>query len=226
MKIATWNIERLLHKRELSEMMKICTQLCADIFVLTESDTRFAFPYKSCLRTSLPSDTERSIYKNTERRVEIYTDYEIINQHQTFDDQTAVCAELMTERGCLLVYGVVIGVHGNRDSDFKADLPKILSDIERLSSLGKPLCICGDFNMSFSDNYYYTKAGREALEESFTVNNLLLMTRNQPECIDHIAISRDFVTEADVTIEEWNLDKKLSDHKGINVELTFRHTGE
>jgi endonuclease/exonuclease/phosphatase family metal-dependent hydrolase len=226
MKIATWNIQRLQHKRELPEIMKICTQLYADIFVLTESDTRFELPYKSCLRTKLSSDSKRSIYKSTERRVEIYTDYEIINQHKTFDDQTAVCAELMIEHGSLLVYGVVIGVHGNRDSGFKADLLKILSDIKRLSSMDKPLCICGDFNMSFCDNYYYTKAGREALEESFAVNNLLLLTRNQPECIDHIAVSRNLANKAAVTIEEWNLEKKLSDHKGISVELTFRHTVE
>jgi endonuclease/exonuclease/phosphatase family metal-dependent hydrolase len=151
--------------------------------------------------------------------VEIYSNYEIVSQHETFDEQTAVCGELMAEHVSLLVYGVVIGVHGNRDSGFKADLPKILSDIDGLSSLRKPLCICGDFNMSFSDNYYYTKSGREALEESFAANNLLLLTRNQPECIDHIAISRGFVGESNVRVEEWNLDKKLSDHKGICVEI-------
>jgi endonuclease/exonuclease/phosphatase family metal-dependent hydrolase len=228
MKIATWNIQRLEHKRELAEMKKLCVQACADVFVLTESDTQFALDYKSCLRTSLPTDTERSIYKSSERRVEIYSNYEIVSQHETFDEQTAVCAELLTERGSLLVYGVIIGVQGSRDSGFKADLPRILDDIERLACMGKPICVCGDFNITFSDNYnyYYTKAGRTALEESFKTNNLLLLTRNQPQCIDHIAISRGFVGDADVRVEEWNHNKKLSDHKGICVELTFGQTGE
>jgi endonuclease/exonuclease/phosphatase family metal-dependent hydrolase len=226
MKIATWNIQRLQHKRELAEMKKLCVQACADVFVLTESDTQFALDYKSCLRTSPPSDTERSIYKSTERRVEIYSNYEIVSKHETFDEQTAVCAELATERGSLLVYGVIIGIQGSRDIGFKTDLPRIIDDIERLAATGKPLCVCGDFNITFSDNYYYTKAGRTALEESFKASNLLLLTRNQPQCIDHIAISRGFVGDADVLVEEWNHDKILSDHKGICVELTYCQTGE
>jgi endonuclease/exonuclease/phosphatase family metal-dependent hydrolase len=219
LKIATWNIQRLQHRRELAEMKKLCSQVSADIFVLTESDIGFSLDYKSCLRTSPPTDTERCIYKSTERRVEIYSNYEIVSQYETFDEQTAICAELLTERGSLLVYGVIIGVRGNRDSGFKTDLPRILEDIERLAATGKPLCVCGDFNTTFSDNYYFTNAGRNALEESFKANNLQLLTRNQPQCIDHIAISRGFVGEADVRVEEWNHDKNLSDHKGISVEL-------
>jgi hypothetical protein len=73
--------------------------------------------------------------------------------------------------------------------------------------------------MSFSDYYYYTKSGRSALEDSFAVNGLELLTRNQPECIDHIAISRSFINSRNYNVEEWNLDKNLSDHKGVCVEL-------
>jgi endonuclease/exonuclease/phosphatase family metal-dependent hydrolase len=51
------------------------------------------------------------------------------------------------------------------------------------------------------------------------INGLELLTRKQPECIDHIAISRGFVGESAVRVEEWNYDKTLSDHKGIVAEL-------
>jgi endonuclease/exonuclease/phosphatase family metal-dependent hydrolase len=125
----------------------------------------------------------------------------------------------MTERGVLLIYGVVIGIFGNRHENFKSDLPRIIADIDRLATEGKPLCVCGDFNISFSDNYYFTKAGRTSIEEVFSRNAITLLTRNQPECIDHIAISHEYIGDSTFSVEEWNVDKKLSDHKGIVVEL-------
>jgi endonuclease/exonuclease/phosphatase family metal-dependent hydrolase len=219
MKIATWNIERLKNKNKLQEMKDICKQINADIFVLTESDTRLDLVYNSRLSTSKPADTEFSVYSETERRIEIYTNHEIIEQYKIFNEQTAVCAEVNTVKGKLLVYGVIIGIYGNRHSNIKTDLPPIIDDISRLSKSGKSLCVCGDFNMSFCDNYYYTKSGRFALEDSFAANGLELLTRNQPECIDHIAISNSFITNREYYIKEWNLDKTLSDHKGVCVEL-------
>ena len=46
------------------------------------------------------------------------------------------------------------------------------------------------------------------------------MTATQSECIDHIAVSRDFVDDSNIVIEEWNTDKVLSDHKGISVSFS------
>lgn len=39
------------------------------------------------------------------------------------------------------------------------------------------------------------------------------------ECIDHIAISEKFIDSSTIEIREWNLEKSLSDHKGIVVSL-------
>jgi endonuclease/exonuclease/phosphatase family metal-dependent hydrolase len=217
MKIATWNVERLRHKDKLSDMTEICVDVSADIFVLTETDTRLDLGYKTRVQTLPLADT--AFYQSTERRVEICSNYELIGRRETFDEYTAVCAELMTERGALLVYGVIIGIFGNRHENFKADLPRIIADIDRLTAEGKPLCVCGDFNISFSDNYYYTKDGRTALEDMFTRNDIELLTRSQPECIDHIAVSRGFIDGLSLDVREWNHDKKLSDHKGVMVEL-------
>ena len=218
MKIATWNVERLKYKRELPQIIEICNQIAADIFVLTETDSALKPNHNSCFQT-LPSTDAFVPYHSSEKRVAIYTNCELVGQHETFNGQTAICAELLTDYGNLIVYGVVMGVFGNRHQNFMTDLPHILSDIERLATLGKHLCLCGDFNCSFSDNYYYTKAGRAAIEETIKKTNLELLTRNQPECIDHIAISRKFFNTSAVRVDEWNSDKKLSDHKGIFVEL-------
>ena len=74
-------------------------------------------------------------------------------------------------------------------------------------------------NCSFADYYYFTKFGRETLRESFTRNKIALLTGSRQECIDHIAISRNFIGAVDITVSEWNLDKSLSDHKGIVAEI-------
>ncbi len=217
MKIATWNVERLKHRRELPQITEMCKRIAVDIFVLTETDSALDLGYESCFRTLPPTD-EGAPYQSTESRVAICTNYEYVEQWETFNEKTAICVELLTNRGSLLVYGVVIGIYGNRHKNYTEDLPRILSDIERLAAEGKHLCVIGDFNCSFSDNYYYTKAGRAALEGVLARNNLELLTRQQPECVDHIAISRNFFGDSAVNVEEWNCDKKLSDHKGVYIK--------
>lgn len=91
--------------------------------------------------------------------------------------------------------------------------------IRRLSKKGDGICVCGDFNCSFFDNYYFTRAGRNDLQNLFQEVELSLLTGEQAECIDHIAISRRFASFVKLTIEEWNEDKLLSDHKGIAVSF-------
>jgi endonuclease/exonuclease/phosphatase family metal-dependent hydrolase len=114
-----------------------------------------------------------------------------------------------------------MGVYGNRHSSYLTDLQWQINDFSNLLTFAKPLCICGDFNCSFADNYYYTKAGRGILLEFFAQNNITILTGNRGECIDHIAISDSFVKNADIIIDEWNNNKVLSDHKGISAQINF-----
>jgi hypothetical protein len=86
---------------------------------------------------------------------------------------------------------------------------------------GQSLCVCGDYNLSFADNYYFTAEGRNRLLGCFAENHISLLTGDRTECVDHIAISNSFIQNASVVISEWNLDKKLSDHKGTLTELTW-----
>ncbi|MDR1821253.1 MAG: endonuclease/exonuclease/phosphatase family protein [Oscillospiraceae bacterium] len=219
MKIATWNIERLRHKSQLDSIIRNCDQVAADVLVLTETDSEVSLKYKYCIQTPQLIEIKPVYYKPTENRVSIYTNYKFIRQHQTCDKYTTLCVELETERGNLLVYGTIIGAYGNRHKSFVEDLTRQLADIEQLTAAHKRLCVCGDFNCSFSDNYYYTKVGRRAIEESFTKTKLALLTKNQPECIDHIALSESFISNSIIKIKEWNNDKMLSDHKGILVDI-------
>jgi len=122
MKIATWNVERLKHRQALDEILRACEHVQADILVLTETDERLTPNYKYCFRTPTPGNLQPQQYRPTENRVSIFTNYPCVRQHNTYDKYTALCVELMTERGNLLVYGTIIGIYGNRHAFFKHDL--------------------------------------------------------------------------------------------------------
>lgn len=219
MKIAVWNVERLKHKKDLDKILLQCEQVKADIFVLTETDARVCLDFPYSFHTPMLSEIKPEYYAAAENRVSVFSRYPCVRQYETFDSFTALCVELETERGKLLVYGTVIGIFGNRHSSFRPDLIKQIEDIKRLSAEGKSLCVCGDFNCSFADNYYFTGFARESLNQSFLENDICLLTGDRSECIDHIAVSRGFITDYNIRVEEWNWDKKLSDHKGIAAEF-------
>lgn len=53
-------------------------------------------------------------------------------------------------------------------------------------------------------------------------NNIFLLTGHRAECIDHIAVSDDFMYDENLSVlsvDEWNIGKELSDHKGIVVDM-------
>ena len=217
MRIATWNVERLKHNPQ--DIQSACKGLNADIIVLTETDERIRLLFSKCISTqSLAGITEPVPYKETEKRVAIYTDYNCVRQYETYDARTAVCAELETEYGNLLVYGTIMGITGNRSTSYLPDVEKQMEDIRELSE-DHSICVIGDYNCAFADGYYFTKAGRDLLNRSFQECSLSVLTAGQQECIDHIAVSTRFLRDARYTVEEWNSDKRLSDHKGIIVDI-------
>ena len=50
---------------------------------------------------------------------------------------------------------------------------------------------------------------------TFSDYDIELLTKNEAECIDHIAVSKRFISNSGIQITEWNQDKLMSDHKGI-----------
>lgn len=218
MKIATWNVERLKHRKHCDEMKAMCEALNAEILVLTETDNQLKPRSNYTFSTTPLGENEIVSYRPTERRVAMHTKFPCIRRYQTHDEKTSLCVELDTPLGALVVYGTIIGVLGNRHPSFQEDLRQILQDLDSIPQ-GSNICLCGDFNCSFSDNYYFTHQARNLMLEAFEKKKMVVLTCLQPECIDHIAVSHSFVSDHAVKIHEWNGDKRLSDHKGILVNI-------
>lgn len=219
MKIATWNVERLKHRSALGEITGILEALEANVLVLTETDRRI-HPANFRFMISTPGLTEVSpgTYRETENRVTIFSNYEITDRFPTCDPYTSLCVGLKTELGFLKVYGTIIGIFGNRNNNFNTDLEKQLSDFDKLAT-EQNLCVVGDYNISFSDNYYFTTSGRNRLLDSFNKNKLKILTHDVSNCIDHIAFSSELCSRFSFVISEWNTDSKLSDHNGVCVKF-------
>ena len=217
MKIATWNLERFNKSKSNNQSIIDCLiNTNADILILTETNDIINLgDYYNSFHTS---KLEEPYYNEGERRVSIYTKYDFIEDFKAFRPDTSICVKLKTPLGELAVYGTILGTHGNRNESFAADLDSQIADFDRIAKTNS-LCISGDLNMTFADNYYYTKAGREKLNASFENLNLINLTASIPENIDHIILSKTFVADRQIKVETWNLDKTLSDHIGISVEL-------
>lgn len=113
MRIATWNIERLKHKSDIVLINSALAELKADILVLTETYNQVGSTnYRFCIQTPKLKEIQPDYYLESENRITIYTNYEIIRQHETYDKYTSLCVELKTELGTL------IGIFGNRNKNF------------------------------------------------------------------------------------------------------------
>ncbi|MDB5202897.1 MAG: endonuclease/exonuclease/phosphatase family protein [Ferruginibacter sp.] len=221
MKIATWNIERPSPNGHKSpNIVEYLQKLNADILVLTE--TNECIDLGSAYEVFHTEIFPGGFYKPGDRQVSIFSKYPIIRQIQTFRADTSLCLAIDTPYGELVVYGTIIGNLGNRGDQFKLDLDHQLADFERI---GKDVhfCIMGDLNISFSDNFYFTDAGRKMLTHSFGNLGMKLMTEQIAQNIDHVVLTKDFIADKKIKSGFWNNTEnkstRLSDHKGVFVEI-------
>ena len=221
MKIATWNLERpTKNGHKTSAILQYLHKLNADILVLTE--TNDCIDLGNEYKFFHTENFLGPFYKQGDRQVSIFSKYPITRHLSTFRADTSLCVEISTPFGNLIIYGTIIGNFGNRGDQFKLDLLKQLSDFE---TIGTKIifCIIGDLNISFSDNYYFTKDGREKLRNVFELLGMKIMTEQIKNNVDHIILTKNFFINRKITSGFWN-DKenkkeRLSDHKGVYVEI-------
>ncbi len=218
MKILTWNIERPKKANQL--ILDKLAEYNADIVVLTETNSIInpGKEYISITSETLTKGNDGINYHAGENRTTIWTKYRVGMHHKTYDKYTSVCTQIETPEGSLDVYATIIGVFGGIGERFKSDLENQLLDFEILSS-GKPLCIIGDLNVTFSGRVYPSHDARNKLNTAFEKLKLTNLTANIENNVDHIVLSNDFIQNKKVIIETWNHDKRLSDHIGICLAI-------
>jgi exonuclease III len=219
MRIATWNLERLIKKKN-QQILEKLDEINADILVLTETSSKIQLENYNLISTEpLPNFFDNIKYDNGENRVSIFTKYKILTQYKTFDNYTTVCADIETPNGRLTVYGSIIGVLGNRQPRFDNDLNGHLTDFEKIIS-SNMVCIAGDLNVMFSGRPWPSKRAKDTLLNAFDKYNLTNTTSQIDANVDHIILSNEFLRDKNIHIETWNIDKTLSDHVGHVLNLT------
>ncbi len=218
MKILTWNIERPQKANQL--IIGKLTHYNADIVILTETNSiiNLGKEYTAIQTDPLTKDHDGIAYHSGENRTTIWTKYKIGVKHNTYDNYTSVCAQLETPQSSLNVYATIMGVFGGLGERFKSDLENQLLDFDKLSS-SELLCIVGDLNVTFSGRVYPSHEARNKLKAAFEKLNLINLTAEIENNVDHIVLSKDFIKNKIVKIETWNHDKLLSDHIGICLTI-------
>jgi exonuclease III len=217
MKIATWNIERQSKSsKRFYSIIETLKTINADILILTETNEEIDLGEQySVFHTSKPTE---SFYKESETRVTIFSKYLSVGKIETFRSDTSICSILQTQFGELAVYGTIIGNYGNRLPSFEEDLEKQILDFVKISKSSN-LCISGDLNISFSDNFYFTYEGRDKLNNTFDKLDLENLTSPIRNNIDHIVLPKRFIEKKQVFKEFWNDNYELCNHIGVAVTL-------
>ncbi|MGZ5243723.1 MAG: endonuclease/exonuclease/phosphatase family protein [Bacteroidia bacterium] len=223
MKIATWNLELVRTKYKIPRILEKLKEIDADILILTETASviDLSTDYFGVQSTPLPDDTifDTVQYKSGENRTTILSKFPISESISTSNNYTNTCVRIISPFGDLVVYATIVGIIGFRKPFFRQDLQNMITDGNKLAR-GNSICIAGDFNTSFSDNYFFDGNARLELNSFFENNNLMNLTENIPNNIDHIVVTKDFIKDYSIEIDTWNHDFKLSDHMGVCVNLT------
>lgn len=220
MKIINFNIERLLILSKLKSIIELIESYDADIIVLTETNSKLidlGNNYFAQHSKPLSKNQDNvNFYREGENRVSIYSKFPIKKRIQTTDEFTSLAIELETTFGNLIVYGTIVGIFGySRDKDrFVKDFNEQESDFKKIFA-NKNFCLVGDLNISLSGWIYPSKEYRENLNNIINQFDLDKSTGNLDDNIDHILISKKFIKNREIQVEEFNSDKKLSDHSGI-----------
>ena len=222
MKILSWNLERpnnnLTSEKNIF-IIDIIEKINPDIIFFTETNSSINFKtYFSHQSIQLPKIHEKQEYKNGENRVTIFSKFPIENISNTYDCYTAICCLIDSPIGKLTLYGSIIGSFGGRDKYFENDLKNQKVEIEKLAR-NQNLIYSGDFNISFSGFPYPSKVKITEMNEFFDSNSLTNLTGDNKDSAIHIVLSEEILKNRIVSQKMIEIDRKISDHNLILVEI-------
>jgi len=223
MKIATWNLDFLRKASSAEKKEKLIDTLKevnADVWILTETNLAVSpgEGYMPLCSQTLSDPKPYNDYRLGDHEVIIWSRHPMCGI-SIKESSTSVCAKIQISKESITVYGTVIGVLGIK-KDFRDDLEKQTREWKLLSMSSDHLCVAGDFNVCWSGKHF-PRLGRDEISQCLREMELQNHTLEINGNIDHIAISKSFKKTAECT---WNLDKTLSDHIGVSVELIYPST--
>jgi endonuclease/exonuclease/phosphatase family metal-dependent hydrolase len=236
LRIATWNLDRPRTNgwQKNPAILQKLRDINADIWVLTE--TNHAIALKNT-HQGIPSQDypPGSYYRPGENCTTIWSRYPVKQQIPTAEPFTAVCAEIQSPLGNLIVYGTIItwAADGVREKEAKMWQRHYESihwhgkNWATLRNSELPFCVAGDFNECLHKPFRYgTPEGRALLEQQLQRSNLVCVTASDEigYNIDHICLSTDWSKRV-TQVKQWQGyykegSKPVSDHFGIYVDLS------
>ena len=238
-RIATWNLERpkqngwVKNNRQLNKI----DEINADVWVLTETHSSIKLPDDFA---SLASSTYEG-YRAGESLSSIWTRWKVLRPIATFDSRWAVCAEVDSPFGAMIIYGTVItyandkGVSGTakRWEEHRRSIEQHHEDWLKIRKLFPDhlMCIAGDFNQSRDrSGWYEEKQSVEMMSAALRDLSLVCVTEEDFQkkgfsrsAVDHICLSKSLVERHVLEASAWeriNSDgEKMSGHNGVFVDL-------
>jgi hypothetical protein len=238
-RIATWNLERpkqnswIKNQRRLNKIYEIS----ADVWVLTETNTAISLQGNYESVASCGSE----YHKAGENLTTIWSRWKILCCLPTFDSTCAVCAEVNSPFGAMIVYGTVItyandkGMSGTakRWEEQRRSIHQHHEDWLRIQKQfpNHLMCIAGDFNQSRDGSgWYEDKESVDRLSANLHNLSLVCVTEENMRArglsratVDHICLSASLVPHV-VKVGAWEgttpENGKMSDHNGVFVDIT------
>lgn len=237
-RIATWNLERPKHNGQIKNQRRLdqIHKIGADLWVLTETNS--AIDLRSGYTPIASSVYE--YYGVGENLATIWSRGKVLSRLTTFDPDYAVCAEVASPWGAMIVYGTVIPYANDKGASgtakrWEAQRRSIQQHHEDWLRIQQQypdhlICIAGDFNQSRDGSgWYEDQQSVELLSMALQDLSLVCVTEEDFQAtglsrstIDHICLSKSLLPQV-VAVGAWEGSTpetgSMSDHNGVFVDL-------
>lgn len=235
-RIATWNLERpkLQGRKRNPCIIDKIQEVNADLWILTETNASISPGDDYFSAATLPVPNYHSL---GESFTTIWTKWRMIRQIHTFDPECAICVEVESPLGLMVVYGTIITYANDRGTDGKSkrwvehrkSIRKHSDDWQRIRREfpNHYFIVGGDFNQSRDGSgWYENEESLGLLTEALSASRLNCVTScRMPELttrstIDHICVSEGLIAHASAW-EGTESNQRLSDHNGVMVDIRY-----
>lgn len=237
-RIATWNLERpkLRGWTKNPRIMDKIKEVNADVWILTETNAAITPGDEYFSAATLPVPIYHSLGENF---TTIWSRLKLVRKIPTFHPDMAICVEIESPFGQMIVYGTIItyandrGPKGNskRWKEHRKSILRHSDDwyLIRNQFPDHHFVAGGDFNQSRDGSgWYEDKKSVQLLTDGLQRSSLICVTEDDVRkngklkrraSIDHICVSEGLTADFSVWEGANDDNQKMSDHNGVMVDL-------